>query len=103
MGKAYLIHVKNWEYRLHITTMHWPMPRLVHVCIINFVAIISKFPLLEHITAEKRMLLPELEIPFWEIFKTIVILLGIPLLLGILCSQYLPKVTNALKKPMQYL
>ena len=53
--------------------------------------------------AEKRMLLPELEIPFWEIFKTIVILLGIPLVLGILCSQYLPKVANALKKPMQYL
>jgi BASS family bile acid:Na+ symporter len=53
--------------------------------------------------AEKRMLLPELEIPFWEIFKTIVILLGIPLLLGMLCSQYLPKVTKALRKPMQYL
>ena len=53
--------------------------------------------------AEKRMLLPELEIPFWEIFKTIVILLGIPLVLGMLCSQYLPKVANALKKPMQYL
>ena len=53
--------------------------------------------------AEKRMLLPELEIPFWEIFKTIVILLGIPLLLGILCSQYLPKVAQKLKKPMQYL
>ena len=53
--------------------------------------------------AEKRMLLPELEIPFWEIFKTIVILLGIPLLLGMLCSQYLPKLTLKLKKPMQYL
>ena len=52
---------------------------------------------------EKRMLLPDLEIPFWEIFKTIVILLGIPLVLGILCSQYLPKVTKVLKKPMQYL
>lgn len=53
--------------------------------------------------AEKRMLLPELEIPFWEIFKTIVILLGIPLVLGMLCSQYLPKVAQTLKKPMQYL
>ena len=53
--------------------------------------------------AEKRMLLPELEIPFWEIFKTIVILLGIPLVLGMLCSQYLPKVAKALKKPLQYL
>ncbi len=53
--------------------------------------------------AEKRMMIPELDIPFWEIFKTIVILLGIPLLLGMLCSQYLPKVAKALKKPMQYL
>ena len=53
--------------------------------------------------AEKRMILPQLDIPFWEIFKTIVILLGIPLVLGCLCSQYLPKVANALKKPMQYL
>ena len=53
--------------------------------------------------AEKRMLLPDLEIPFWEIFKTIFVLLGIPLVLGMLCSQYLPKVTKALKKPMQYL
>ncbi len=53
--------------------------------------------------AEKRMMIPELEIPFWEIFKTIVILLGIPLLLGMLCSQFLPKVAQKLKKPMQYL
>ena len=53
--------------------------------------------------AEKRMMLPDLEIPFWEIFKTIVILLGVPLVLGMLCSTYLPKVTKALKKPMQYL
>ena len=53
--------------------------------------------------AEKRMMLPELEIPFWEIFKTIVILLGIQLVLGMICTQYLPKVSMKLKKPMQYL
>ena len=53
--------------------------------------------------AEKRMILPELDIPFWELFKTIVILLGVPLVLGCLCAQYLPKLANALKKPMQYL
>lgn len=47
--------------------------------------------------------LPELEIPFSEIFTSIVIILGIPLVLGILCAQYLPKVTNILKKPLQYL
>ena len=52
--------------------------------------------------AEKRMVLPELEIPFWEIFKSIVILMGIPLVLGILCSQYLPKFTAKIKKPFQY-
>lgn len=53
--------------------------------------------------AEKSVVLPELSIPFWEIFKTIVILLGIPLVLGILCRQYLPKIADRLQKPMQYL
>ena len=47
--------------------------------------------------------LPELQIPFWEIFQSIVIIMGIPLVLGILCNQYLPKVTKILKKPLQYL
>lgn len=46
--------------------------------------------------------LPELSIPFWEVFETIVILLGIPLALGILCSHYLPKLAEKLKKPLQY-
>lgn len=53
--------------------------------------------------AQKSVVLPELTIPFWEIFKTIVILLGVPLVLGILCRQYLPKMADKLKKPMQYL
>lgn len=47
--------------------------------------------------------LPELQIPFWEIFQSIVIIMGIPLVLGMLCGQYLPKVTKTLKKPLQYL
>ena len=47
--------------------------------------------------------LPELQIPFWEIFQSIVIIMGIPLVLGMLCGQYLPKVTKILKKPLQYL
>ena len=47
--------------------------------------------------------LPELQIPFWEIFQSIVIIMGIPLVLGILCNQYLPKITKVLKKPLQYL
>ncbi len=45
---------------------------------------------------------PTLVIPLWDVFKTIFILLGIPLTLGILCSQYLPKVANFLKKPLQW-
>ncbi|MBO4671786.1 MAG: bile acid:sodium symporter family protein [Bacteroidales bacterium] len=46
---------------------------------------------------------PQLVIPLWDVFKTIVILLGIPLVLGILTSQFLPKVAEKLKKPMQWL
>ena len=54
--------------------------------------------------ADKRdMVLPELQIPLSDVFVTIVILLGIPLVLGVLCAQYLPKVAQALKKPMQYI
>ena len=47
--------------------------------------------------------IPTLVIPLWDVFKTIFILLGIPLILGILTSRYLPKVANALKKPLQWL
>ena len=47
--------------------------------------------------------LPELQIPLGEIFQSIFIILGIPLVLGILCGQYLPKVTKILRKPLQYL
>ena len=47
--------------------------------------------------------IPQLSIPLWDVFKTIFILLGIPLSLGILTSQYLPKVADKLKKPFQWL
>ena len=46
---------------------------------------------------------PYLAIPLWEVFKTIFILLGIPLTLGILTSRFLPKVASVLKKPLQYI
>ena len=46
---------------------------------------------------------PTLVIPLWEVFKTIFILLGIPLVLGILTSRFLPKVAEKLKKPLQWL
>jgi len=45
---------------------------------------------------------PRLVIPVWDVFKTIFILLGIPLVCGILCSQYLPKLSEKLKKPFQW-
>ena len=47
--------------------------------------------------------LPDLEIPLGDIFQSIFIIMGIPLILGILCGQYLPKVTKFLKKPLQHL
>ena len=52
---------------------------------------------------KRDMVLPELQIPLSDVFVTIVVILGIPLILGILCSQYLPKLAISLKKPMQYL
>ena len=53
--------------------------------------------------AKQDIILPELTIPFGEIFQSIVIIMGIPLVLGILCAHYLPKVAARLKKPMSYL
>lgn len=46
---------------------------------------------------------PHLVIPLWDVFKTIFILLGIPLVLGMLTSHFLPKVAEKLKKPLQWL
>ena len=46
---------------------------------------------------------PTLAIPLWDVFKTIFILLGIPLGAGILTARFLPKVARALKKPLQWM
>ena len=46
---------------------------------------------------------PQLVIPFWEVFNTIIILLGIPLVLGMLCAHYMPKFAQKLQKPLQVL
>ena len=45
---------------------------------------------------------PTLVIPLWDVFKTIFILLGIPLTLGILCARFFPKLSEKLKKPFQW-
>jgi BASS family bile acid:Na+ symporter len=54
-------------------------------------------------TANVAAEVPTLVIPLWDVFKTIFILLGIPLTLGILCSHFLPKVADKLKKPFQWI
>ena len=43
-----------------------------------------------------------LEIPLFQMFETVFLLLGIPLILGILTVKYWPKLAEKLKKPMQY-
>ena len=46
-------------------------------------------------------LLKELYIDPLQMFKTVVILLGIPILLGMLANHYLPKITKNLKMPLR--
>lgn len=44
---------------------------------------------------------PKLDIPFWPMFQQVLILLGIPIVLGMLFSHYFPKLTEKIKKPFQ--
>ena len=46
---------------------------------------------------------PTLVIPLWDVLKTIFILLGVPLVAGILTARWLPKVAGVLKKPLQWI
>lgn len=46
-------------------------------------------------------LLQPLTIDPLEMFKTVFILLGIPLVLGMLCAYYLPRITKAIIKPLK--
>lgn len=45
------------------------------------------------------MSIPHLQIPFVEVFKTVVLILGIPLVCGMLFAHYFPKVAEKCKKP----
>ncbi len=47
--------------------------------------------------------LPSLHIDAWQMFRTVLILLGIPLLLGIVVNQKLPKLTERIFSPMKIL
>lgn len=44
-----------------------------------------------------------IDIDFWQMVQTVVILLGIPVAAGLLFSQYLPKLTQKIKKPIRQL
>jgi BASS family bile acid:Na+ symporter len=46
--------------------------------------------------------LKELHIDNFQMFETVFLLLGVPLLLGILTVKFFPKASEKLKKPMQY-
>jgi len=46
--------------------------------------------------------LQELHIDIFQMFETVFLLLGIPLILGMLTVKYLPKIAEKLKKPLQY-
>ena len=46
--------------------------------------------------------LRELHINIFQMFETVFLLLGVPLVAGILVAHYWPKLANKLKKPMQY-
>ncbi len=46
---------------------------------------------------------PELVIPFLPMFGQVLILLGIPIVLGMLFAKYLPKATAKITKPLQVL
>jgi bile acid:Na+ symporter, BASS family len=53
------------------------------------------------ISSRASQVLHPLEIDNAQMFQTVFILLGIPLILGILVSHYFPRITEKLKKPIQ--
>ena len=58
---------------------------------------------LKFISNKANHLLQPLQIDNLQMFETVFILLGIPLILGILFAKYFPLVTLKLKKPIQYI
>lgn len=54
---------------------------------------------LKYASLRGTLTIPHLEIPFSEIFKTVFIILGIPIVLGILFAHFFPRATEKIKKP----
>ena len=57
----------------------------------------------KYISKHARHILQPLEIDNGQMFQTVFILLGIPLIAGIFFSHYFPRITEKLKKPIQVL
>ncbi len=47
--------------------------------------------------------IPTLIIPFFPMLEQILLLLGVPIILGILCARYFPQFTKKISKPTQYI
>jgi len=58
---------------------------------------------LRFISNKAGHLLQPLQIDNFQLFETVFILLGIPLILGVLFARYFPRITVRLKKPIQYI
>ncbi len=54
-----------------------------------------------HNSAEATNYMAPIKIDFLQMVQTVVILLGIPVIAGLLFSQYLPKITLRIKKPIR--
>ncbi len=54
---------------------------------------------LKYASLSNTLTIPQLVIPFWDIFTTVFIILGIPIVLGMLCAHFCPKFTEKIKKP----
>ena len=52
---------------------------------------------------ETAELLKVIHLSFWEMLKTVLILLGIPLVMGMCVAHYLPKVTQKISPPIRIL
>jgi len=58
---------------------------------------------LQFISNKAGHLLQPLQIDTYQMFETVFILLGIPLIAGIFFAKYFPRITKKLKKPIQYI
>ena len=53
--------------------------------------------------AEAKHNIPDLDIPFMDMLSQIVLILGIPIVLGVIVSRYWPKMAQRMAKPAQVL